>query len=227
VVKPCAWWTRLAWIGVLAVLSLSLAAPSASACGIAPTDHCFGQVSSLSTPSGFLGARATIGPYCMSAPSGAAVTDEIWLGDSGQHWVEAGFVDNRGYASDLPSGHDLFWADLRPGYPYFEWPLLSNVNLSSRTISIQRTAPNTFTVHAGSTTAYSTSNSTGVRLMTVGSEIMTNSGSHSWAVIAGVGWWRSSGWVNGLPQPSVERQDPPGRWTWSTQFTAGHAGAPC
>src|SRR5438477_11385038 len=96
-------------------LSCSLAAASLAFAGLvlplssvaeacSTAQHCFGQTTNVLTPSGFLGGRVSIGPYCLVAPRGAGSTDELWLADGSQYWVEAGFVDNEAYSPHLPHG---------------------------------------------------------------------------------------------------------------------------
>jgi hypothetical protein len=64
------------------------------------------------------GAVVTINMHCLHAPyQNDFINDELWVGKYGtnNNWTEAGFTYGGGV-----DGRYFFWADNRPGHPYFE-----------------------------------------------------------------------------------------------------------
>lgn len=143
---------------VAAFLSCITNATAAYACS--DSSHCYGVA--YGHASGMTGVSAQISPSCLSVPSGAFVTDQLWWQDSSAtHWVEAGFLQlggNLNLGGITAAGRYGFWADLRPNSSYSAHVFQNNPSLAYTTVSIRQSATNQYTTVFGGYTGSSSNN---------------------------------------------------------------------
>jgi hypothetical protein len=114
----------------LATSAMTVAAPgtiarAASSCASPNGQHCYAEENTATRNQGAYGEITANCLYFPKNSTSASVTNEIWDGQSGKYWTEAGVTSGQG-----GNGYDSrrwFWADDRPGYGYYEhYPNISS-----------------------------------------------------------------------------------------------------
>ena len=201
------------------------AASPASACD--PWDHCWGVARGYMD--GVVGAGADISPSCMRAPDQTFVTDEIWVGDGGSNWVEAGFLNqgtNMNIGGNTTAGIFGFYADKRPGQELYVHILEVGPSLSYKHVAINKTASNTYYVYFDGHQGLSTSNSMAPDAATYGSETNDNS-THAYSFVRNAQYYANGAWHSGMPGTPNLKIDAPNQFTWSSKSVSYNAGPAC
>lgn len=171
----------------------------------------------------------SVSPTCLYAPSGAFLTDELWLVDSAAaNWVEVGYLvkgSNLNIGGITASGTFGFYADQRPGGGFHAHVLTNGPSLNFTFLNIYKTATNTYAAQFGSATGYSTNNSMTPQHLDYGSESSSNS-SRGYSFARVVGYQTNGVGESGMVNPSWGATSPQ-QFAFISPYTSYNAGIAC
>jgi hypothetical protein len=215
-------------VAVLAFMTAAIAAaPSASACGLPNSQHCYGIVNSGSV-SGIVGVNVSVSPSCLSSPTVNFANDEMWLVTStSSYWVEVGYKYQNGVNDGgvTQNGLFAFWSDSRPVGGYHTHVLQNNPSFAFTNLQITKISTDTWAIHFGGFSGTSTGNSMVPNHGSWGSEA-TSASAHSYSFARTVEYKTGTTWHNGVPSPAISINAPQ-QFAWISPTTSYNAGIAC